>query len=528
MQTRRRKYDRTVLLAGQTLRGQDSYRVGEVIGEGGYAVVYAATSSKQVALALKEFVPGSTVSEREYVRDLYLHERDVLWGLRLHPHLPDLIEAFSQDGMHYLVLEFIQGESLRDRLAQEGPMPPSEVGPLALQLARALASLHGHGVVHHDVKPANVKVGATGLAMLLDLGSARFAGAPAGQKLRPVTQGGPAQAFIDGTASQIAGTPGYMAPELREMVESDVVTSDYRLDVFALGCTIHELITNRQLKQDDIDARNPLLIEEAVREIAQRAVELAGPAGKALSLDPEGRYPSAQELLLDLQQMIPPRPALREQEVDLDLSAGRGEVEHTLVITNAGGGSLSGTVRALQPSLAFRRPDGSRVSELAFDGNVQAVRVVADARPSSGQAEQGEILVSTPQGDLLVTCRFRRRPRTPIALVASPTEASLTVTRETVQRMTVKVRNQGGTGERVWVQVSRPGLVQVAPTECLLEPDSEVEFSIRPLARELRSGIHSLLVSFRAESGISQTGVRLTLRVRTGFWHEIGRRLFRG
>src|SRR5574340_208554 len=136
MQVRRRRYDRTVLVPGQTLTGQDSYRVTDVIGEGGYSVVYSAASSRNVPVAIKEFIPGVTVTERQELHETYLHEREVLWGLRLDPHLPALVEAFSADGMNYLVQEFVPGESLQDRMNRLGPVPPSEVAPLVLQLAQ--------------------------------------------------------------------------------------------------------------------------------------------------------------------------------------------------------------------------------------------------------------------------------------------------------------------------------------------------------------------------------------------------------
>ena len=371
MQVRRRRYDRTVLVSGQTLTGRDTYRVGDVIGEGGYSVVYSATASRALPVALKEFIPGTTVAERQELYDTYLHERDVLWGLRLDPYLPALIEAFTADGMHYLAQEFIPGESLQDRMNRAGPVPPSEVATLVLQVTRALSSLHSRGLVHHDVKPANVKFGDSGLAMLLDMGSARFAtgihGAP------------PKQSVLKNLAiGAIAGTPGYMAPELREMVDADAIASHYTLDIFALGCTIHHLVANRVLDQDRLDLRDAAITNEVVAEIEQQCPELAAPARRALSYRASDRYPSAQEMLLELQQVVPPRLAVRELIVDFDLSAGRGFLDNTIVITNAGGGTLTGSLSADHPGLTFIRPDGQRAPRLSFDGNACAVRVVVD------------------------------------------------------------------------------------------------------------------------------------------------------
>jgi len=520
MQVRRRRYDRTVLAPGQVLRGQDGYQVGDVIGEGGYAVVYAAASSTSVAVAVKEFVPGSTLSDREKVRDLFVRERDVLWRLRLHPNLPDLIEAFSQDGMHYLVSEFIQGESLRERLRREGPIPAAEVGPLSLQLARALAALHAHGVVHHDVKPDNVVLSTAGLAMLLDLGSARFAA---------TTQDQPQVAFQNSNVpsqeasatEQVAGTDGYMAPELREMVEADRVSSNYALDVFAFGCTVYELLTNCRLRQSEIDARNADTISEVVRQVEKSCPELARPVGRALSLEVESRYASAQQLLAELEQVVPPKPAVRRQHLLFELSAGRDQVERSLTIHNAGGGTLSGSVHSLHPALSFRQPDNACSAEVPLEGNVTALRILA-ARTgvAAGKDEEGKILVRTPHGEVSVTCQISCAHRQPIALVASPSHATLLVTTETMQQLLVKLRNEGGEKGRVIARCSRPSLVELIPAEAHLPPGSETDFCVRPAIAALRPGVHTVTVSFRSESGESESAVQVTIRVRGTPWHD--------
>ena len=514
MQVRRRRYDRTVLVPGQTLQSQERYAVGEEIGEGGYAIVYSATTSKGQRVALKEFIPGNSVVEREQVRRLFLRERDVLWGLRMHPHLPDLIEAFSQDGLHYLVLEFVEGESLRERIDREGPIPPDQVGPLSLQLTRAVASLHTHGIVHHDIKPGNVKLGPTGLAVLLDLGSARSVFFPS-EHLQPLLRTAEGGAMGAGPATQITGTPGYMAPELREMVESNTLQSSYALDVFALGCSVYELVTGKRLAQSDIDAQNEAAIAQAVQEVKTLAPTLAGPVAGALKTQTRERYSSARELLAELTQVVPPRPAVRREILEFDLSSARGEVEQHLVITNAGGGTLTGTVRVLHPALSFRRPDGEDTHELHFEGNVCMARLLANvARAAASPEETGRIEVQTPHGQLQVTCRFLRAAIMPMRLVVQPARVTLTVTRQTVQQVQVRVRNDGGASGRVLATVSPPEMVLVTPGTTDIPPGDEVEFCVRPAIATLRPGTHTAIVTFCAESPGSSASIQVTLRVR--------------
>ncbi len=515
MQVRRRRYDRTVLVPGQELKGQDSYTVAETVGEGGYAIVYRAMSSKRVPVALKEFLPGTSVVEREQVRQLFLHERDVLWRLRSHPHLPDLVEAFAQDGMHYLVLEFVQGEALRERLDRAGAIEADEAGVLSLQLARAVASLHLNGIVHHDIKPGNVKIGPSGLAVLLDLGSARAVASDSAH-LRPLVRTAEGYAVEAGPATQVAGTEGYMAPELRAMVSADCLQSDFTLDVFSLGCTIYEMVVGQRLSQDDIDTMNEAKLAQAVEEVADRSPVLAMPVARSLSICSDERYGSAQELLADLETIIPPQPAVVKEVLDFDMSPdGRG-VELPLVIRNVGGGSLEGSVRSLHPAMSFVRRDGTRTREIAFRGNANVVRVLAESEQDSAAETKGTVEVRTDHGQVSVICRMRREYSGLVQLHASPHQLRLEVTRQTIQQALVKVRNKGQRGGEVCVETTRPDLVEVIPADVYLEPNGEAEFCIRPASATLPSGTSRVVVRFRVESGESQVSVEVTLRVRDG------------
>jgi hypothetical protein len=498
------------LAPGQILEAQDKYEVGPVIGEGGYGVVYSAASSVRGMVALKEFIPGATVAEREQVRDLFVRERDVLWQLRFHPHLPDLIEAFTQDGMRYLVLEFVPGESLRERLDREGALPPEEAGLLSLQLTRAVAALHARGLVHHDIKPANVKLGPTGLAVLLDLGSARAEtayGQPSGLARSPT-----ALLSYRGV-SQIAGTAGYMAPELKEMVETDSLRSHCTLDVFALGCTIYELVTNQRLEQDRIDGRDEQLVAEAVQQVRVRCPHLVAPVAQALALSSGDRYATAREMLGELEQVVPPRPAFHRQRLDFRLSASHVEDEQIVLLTNAGGGRLAGRLRSECSALTLRRPDGATTDELTFSGNATLVRVVANGGRRGGGEEVGELIAKTEHGVAKITCHVQREMGPP-QLSVTPSRATLRVTRETLQQLTVRVTNAGA-GTRVTAHVIPRGSVEVTPSECDCPPVAEIAFRIRPnlSAGALSPGRRQVTVTFVPEGAEASPPLHLTIEV---------------
>ncbi len=533
MQIRRRKHERTVLVPGQVVEGRDRYEVGDIIGEGGWAVVYDAMSSRQQRVALKEFLPGGTVLEREHTKRFFLRERDVLWRLRSHPHLPDLIEAFSQDGMRYLAMEYVSGESLRERLDRQAPLPPDEVASLSLQLARAAASLHADGVVHHDIKPENVKTRPTGIAVLLDFGSARTASETLGSVRDKQEATGDAQsAGLNLAVEQlgmepIVGTPGYMAPEIREMVETETFCSRPSLDVFSLGCTIYELATGNRLNQDDVDAKNEAAIDKAIQEIRAVAPYLAPAIAQALKLDPTERLRTAGELLAGLSEVIPPRPATRRVALELDISAGVGEAEQTLTITNAGGGTLEGLVRATAPWLGLRRPDGTRTTTLGFSGNLVLVRVVADMAMAAGcQPAPEGIVVETAQGSVAVACTLTGSEAGPMRLVARPTQVTLSITAQIVQQISVNVRNEGRSAGGIAVSVSPPGMLDVSPQQVYLPPKAGADFRIRPLLMA-RSGTRFAQVSFVADSGESRAVVGVTVRASAGLLQDISDRLFR-
>jgi serine/threonine protein kinase len=422
--------------------------------------------------------------------------------------------------MRYLAMEFIPGESLRERLDREGPVPPGEAGLLSLQLTRAVAALHARGLVHHDIKPDNVKFGPTGLAVLLDLGSARVAAA--GSVLLQPVGIAPTGYFSAHYSSGIAGTPGYMAPELREMVEADRVSSDPSLDVFALGCTIHEMVTNERMSQESIDRREESLIADAVQRVAARCPQLAAPLAQALALSAQDRYASAHHLLAELEQVIPPCPALRHRRLDFRLTAGHPEDEQVLVVTNAGGGRLQGVVRSEHPSIGFRRPDGTTTKEVTFAGNLELLRAVANGGRAGASEEAGRLLVETDQGSADVTCYVWREATAPI-LSLTPSRATLRLSRDTLQQLTVRVANRGASG-RVVAQASPGGRVQVTPEEADAPAGAEVAFRVRPQRGSLPPGRHQVKITFATEGGGAGPALHLTIEVSGLQWPHRARR----
>jgi TolB-like protein/tRNA A-37 threonylcarbamoyl transferase component Bud32 len=198
----------------------ERYRIDQQVGEGGMAVVFLAHDlkhSRRVALkVMKPEVAASLGAER------FRREIDIAAQLS-HPHILPLYDSGEVDGLHYLVMPFVEDESLRVRLDRDGTVPLPEAVRLTSEIAEALACAHDRGLIHRDVKPENVLF-HSGHAAVTDFGIAR--GMTQGEETR-----------LTGTGVAV-GTVAYMSPE-QAVGESEL---DARTDVYALGCVLYEML----------------------------------------------------------------------------------------------------------------------------------------------------------------------------------------------------------------------------------------------------------------------------------------------
>jgi serine/threonine-protein kinase len=266
------------------------YRLIERIGEGAMGIVYRARDEVlERDVALKLLSPG--VVHDEATRKRFRHEALTLARLN-HPHIETLHGFETAEGVNFLVMEYVPGATLAERLAR-GPMKQPELLNIAIQLASALHEAHERGVVHRDLKPGNIILTPSGQAKVLDFGLAQ---------LMPTVDQTTVQSVSLG--SSLAGTLPYLSPE-----QLQGTRPDSRSDLYALGIILYEMATGRRPhSQDSVGA-----LVEAILHQEPKAVRLLNPEispeteaiiRKAMDKDPRLRYQSAREIEVDLQRLL--------------------------------------------------------------------------------------------------------------------------------------------------------------------------------------------------------------------------------
>jgi serine/threonine-protein kinase len=271
-----------MLKLDQTLAGR--YRVEALLGSGGMAQVYRGTDmvlSRSVAIK---------VLSSDYSRDPAFVERfrrEARAAARLnHPTVVSVYDTGSDDGVHFIVMEFVSGRTLAQILAAEGPLLPERVAAISARVAEALSFAHEAGLVHRDVKPGNVMLTDRGDVKVMDFGIARAAS-------------GPGQAITETTS--ILGTAAYLSPE-----QAEGKPVDPRSDIYSLGVVLYELLTG----QPPFSGPSPVAVaykhvmEEPVPPSAVRSgvpSALEAIAMRALAKDPSRRYASADLMRADLE-----------------------------------------------------------------------------------------------------------------------------------------------------------------------------------------------------------------------------------
>ena len=211
------------LLSSLAAALSERYALQRELGRGAAATVYLAHDLKHKRqVAIKVLAPELALAVRT---ERFLREIEIAAQLS-HPHIVPLYDSGEVAGFLYYVMPYVEGESLRERLTGEGPLPVEDALRITREVAEALDYAHQRGVIHRDIKPGNILLQA-GHAVVADFGIARALSAAADEE------------DITGTGVSL-GTPAYMSPE---QARGEPV--DRRTDVWAFGCVVYEMLTGR-------------------------------------------------------------------------------------------------------------------------------------------------------------------------------------------------------------------------------------------------------------------------------------------
>jgi eukaryotic-like serine/threonine-protein kinase len=265
------------------------YSIVEPLGAGGMGIVYRARDEKlEREVAIKMLAPG--VLNGEDARRHFRREALALAKLN-HPRIASVYDVGEQDGVDFIVMELVAGESLAAKL-RAGALPVKEATAIALQVAEALEEAHEQGVIHRDLKPANVMITPKGNAKVLDFGLAKMLVAGEDNALSLTEKRG------------LLGTPLYMSPEQAQGMSPDARTDLWSLGVvyyeFLTGCTPFQANSNLAILHAITTA--PFKALRGVRADAPLLAELI--VERALEKDPELRYQRARDFAKDLRRVL--------------------------------------------------------------------------------------------------------------------------------------------------------------------------------------------------------------------------------
>jgi len=387
------------------------YKIISLIGAGGMGEVYRARDTRLLRDVALKVLPASFTGDADRLRRFEQEARAI--AALNHPNIVSIYDVGSADGIHFIVSELLEGETLRQRITTSGILPRKAI-ELGIQLASGLAAAHEKGVVHRDLKPENIFLTRNGRLKILDFGLAKL------RQPRDSGETSDGETAAHTSVGQVLGTAGYMSPE---QVKGE--PADHRSDIFSFGSIFYEMLSGQRAFKRNTGAETmAAVINDDPPEISSRTVAMP-PALEhivrhCMEKQPSQRFQSAHDIAFDLEMLS----GISASAATASSAARKSRLVPVLaaaIVLLAGIGAAYAWLRpapeALHPKLhriTFRRgtmwnarftPDGNLIYGAAWEG--RSVEVFAaqssntEARPLNMPTT--DILAVSPSGELAVS-----------------------------------------------------------------------------------------------------------------------------
>ncbi|MGH7456283.1 MAG: serine/threonine protein kinase, partial [bacterium] len=303
-------------MIGQTL---SHYKILEKIGEGGMGVVHKAQDTRLLRHVAIKILAAELMGD-EKRRNRFIREAQTASSLN-HPNICTIHDIDEAGSMHFIVMELIEGETLRELLDRRGPLPEAEVIGIALKVCDALAAVHEKGIFHRDIKPDNLMISRQGVVKVTDFGLAKLATEAVEVELdqhAPIEAQTREQMYVENVIltnlSGLLGTVHYMSPE-----QARGKAVDHRSDIFSLGVTLYELLTGKRPFEGESNLTIlSKIINDPPRPItldwAPVSLELQQLMSRCVAKEPAQRFQNINEIIMDLRLLAQANLTVQEKK----------------------------------------------------------------------------------------------------------------------------------------------------------------------------------------------------------------------